>query len=75
MKRGTWNENVNADDNLLNSTETNLFRQHEFILELKHDVACYARDGTTQTKNGVIVCDRVDNIAAELRVRARRACG
>ena len=37
MKRGTWNENVNVlglaegfaiDDNLLNSTETNLFRQH-----------------------------------------------
>ena len=45
------------------------------LLELKHDVACYARDGTAQTKNGVIVCDRVDNIAAELRVRARRACG
>ena len=43
-ERGTWNENVDVlglaegcaiDDNLLNSTETNLFCQHEFILELK----------------------------------------
>ena len=50
VKRGTWNENVNADDNLLNSTETNLFRQHEFILELKHVFARRCARAACRTK-------------------------